>query len=449
MGHHHISEVKNEKFEFTTRSKTVVGGVFILGLVLTFLGIFQLKGTAEDEKHEASLIENVEHPTTDAVADHGHDVAADADQAGEHSIASKRIWANFLLNAYYFMLFAIGALFFLAVNYVANAGWATLLKRVMEAMSSYLWVALVTLLIVVYVGSGHLYDWLDVTGLVDMDPHSKAILEGKSWFLNSGWFKYGVPIILVIWIIIRTALRRYSIKEDQEGGLKYHRKSLRLSAAFIFIFAFSFSILTWLVLMSLDPLWYSTIYSVYNFAVAFVTGLTVMCFFTLYLKSKGYMEAVSDEVVHDNGKFMFAFSIFWGYIFVSQFLLIWYANIPEEVVYFDVRLTPHFKPLWILNIFMCFVFPFLILMMRNAKRNPKVLLIAGLIILAGHWLDLYLMIMPSVLGDAAHIGMLEIGMTVAFAGFFIYWVLNNLSKQNLYPINHPYLLESVNHDVGV
>jgi hypothetical protein len=172
-------------------------------------------------------------------------------------------------------------------------------------------------------------------------------------------------------------------------------------------------------------------------------------FFTLYLKSKGYLEIVSDEVIHDLGKFMFAFSIFWAYIWLAQFLLIWYANLPEEVVYYDARLTEQFKPLFLTNVVMNFALPFLILMMRNAKRNPKVLLVAGSIILLGHWLDMYLMVMPGTLGDKSGFGLLEIGMTIAFAGLFIYVVLQGLSKANLIAKNHPFLLESANHDVGV
>jgi hypothetical protein len=226
-------------------------------------------------------------------------------------------------------------------------------------------------------------------------------------------------------------------------------KSIRLSAAFLVIFAFSFSILSWMIMMSIDAHWFSTIFSVYNFAIAFVTGLTVLMFFTLYLKSKGYLEIVSDEVIHDLGKFMFAFSIFWAYIWLAQFLLIWYANLPEEVVYYDARLTEQFKPLFLTNVVMNFALPFLILMMRNAKRNPKVLLVAGSIILLGHWLDMYLMVMPGTLGDKSGFGLLEIGMTIAFAGLFIYVVLQGLSKANLIAKNHPFLLESANHDVGV
>jgi hypothetical protein len=489
MGHHHISEVKEEKFEFTGKSKGILALIFVVGLILTFVGINQIK-SGDDHSHEAQTEEHAvqQHVEENAIpvhavsmqdghgdahgeeahgdASHGEEAHAEAAHGAEHGEEAHgeehadahhgsswitRLWANLLLNSYYFLLFAVAALFFIAVNYAANAGWATLLKRVMESISSYLPIGIISLVAVLYFGKEHLYHWVHYLDqeLMPGDAGYDPILDGKDWFLSKGWLLVGVPIIMLIWFTFRTILVRLSHKEDEEGGLTFFKKSITFSAAFLVIFAFSFSIMSWLVMMSLDPHWFSTIYSVYNFAIAFVTGLTVICFFTLYLKSKGYMEIVSDEVIHDIGKFMFAFSIFWAYIWLAQFLLIWYANIAEESIYYTARLTDHFKPLFRTNIVMNFFLPFLILMMRNAKRNPKVLLVAGSIILLGHWLDLFLMIMPGTVGQTAEIGVLEIGMTMAFAGLFIFWVLNNLSKKNLYPKNHPYLLESANHDVGV
>ncbi|MFT7590766.1 MAG: hypothetical protein ACI9UJ_000682 [bacterium] len=491
MGHHHISEVNDEKFIFTGRSKAIVGLVFLVGLILTFIGVNQIKhedahaaGEAHVEEHassnqelpvhtvgmqehqshgdEAHAAEHAEeaHAAEEAhgESDHGNEAidAGSEEHAAEHGSDHgptwlTRLWANLLLNSYYFMLFAVGALFFLAVNYASNAGWSTLLKRIIESITSYIPIGIITLVAVLYFGKEHLYHWVVYfnQGLeVGQEGYDK-ILVSKDFFLTTGWLLIGVPTIMLVWWLFRIVLVRLSHKEDEQGGLTFFKKSVTYSAAFLVVFAFSFSVLSWLVMMSIDPHWYSTIYSVYNFAIAFVTALTVICFFTLYLKSKGYMEVVSDEVIHDLGKFIFAFSIFWGYIFIAQFLLIWYANMTEESIYFTQRLTPHFKWFFRTNVIMCFALPLLVLMMRNAKRSPKVLLVAGSIILLGHWLDLFLMIMPGTVGQTAKIGVLEIGLTMAFAGLFIFWVLNNLSKKNLYAKNHPYLLESANHDVGV
>lgn len=445
MGHHLITEVAQEKFEFTGKSKMIAIILMVAGIALAGFGAMQVK------KHwnDVATTETVnEHGTTDAHATEAH---SESTHAGTHEKPwTSRLWANLLMNSYYFMLFAVGALFFLAVNYVANAGWATMIKRIPEAMSGYIIVGLVFLAGTIYMAKDQIYHWLEYFShnYAETDAGYDKILESKSWLLNNTFMFVIAPLIIVVWFAFRYILRRNSVREDAEGGLSFFRSSTRWSAAFIFIFAFSFSLLAWVLIMSIDAHWYSTMFSVYNFAVAFVTGLTVMMMFLLYLKSKGYMEMVSDEVVHDLGKFMFAFSIFWGYIFLGQWLLIWYANIPEETVYFNARLQEGYSTLFYINIIMCFLLPFLILMMRNAKRNPLVLVIAGTVILVGHWIDVYLMVMPGVVEDHAGIGALEIGTTMAFAGLFIYVVLYSLSKANLYPTKHPYFLESANHNVG-
>jgi hypothetical protein len=473
MGHHYIKEVKDEKFVFSTTSKIIVGAIFVVGLVLAFIGYQGIghddHGDHGDHHAKVEYLENSlpvhavsnnhgedhgDHHAEEGHGEHGHGEHAEEHGAGHHEVAGgplERFWANFLMNAYYFLLFGIGALFFWGLNYVANAGWATLIKKIVEAISSYLWFGLATILVVLILGRDYLYQWVRYfkSGITETDPGYDKIIEGKSWILNDGMLLIGIPAFIGIWILFREILKRFSKKEDAEGGTTYFNKSIKFSAGFIAFFAVSFSIMSWVVMMSIDVHWFSTIYSVYNFAIAFVTTMTVIAFFTLYLKSKGYLEVVSDEVIHDIGKFMFAFSIFWAYIWLAQYLLIWYANLPEETMYYAARLTEQYKPMFLVNIFMCFALPFLILMMRNAKRKPIVLLVAGTIILAGHWLDLYLMIMPGVVGVNAEIGMLEIGMTMAFAGIFIFWVLTALSRDNLIPKNHPYLLESANHDVGV
>lgn len=470
MGHHIINEVSQEKYVFTGRAKMVAIGLFLIGAILAGVGAMNVKNNwenigshATEEVHDAmeeahDEVGHGDHHATLAQDEHGHSGEAkkglhsDANHHGESADGHhgptwmSRVWANLLMNSYYFWLFSVAAVFFIAVNYVANAGWAVMLKRVMEAQSSYLLVGSILLFGIIIGAKDTLYHWVQYFN--DPAAPKDAILESKAWLLNNTSLFFFIPFVLITWILIRMKLRNNSVAEDETKGLNMFRNSTRWSAGFIFFFAFSFSALSWLIIMSIDAHWYSTMFSVYNFAIAFVTGLSVMMVITQYLKSKGYMEMVSDEVVHDLGKFMFAFCIFWGYIFLSQWLLIWYTNLPEETVYFAARLEGGYKTLFAVNIFMCFLAPFLVLMMRNAKRSPKVLLTAAAVILIGHWVDTYLLIMPGTVGAKAGIGMLEIGTTMAFAGIFIYVVLHSLSKANMYPINHPYVLESANHDVG-
>jgi hypothetical protein len=481
MGHHIIDEVKQEKFIFSGKAKLIPILLIVLGAILAGVGAMQVRDNWDNVPQTEEHATDADSHDTHAEEEHGdhHQTVAHAEgeaHAAPHEAAHAegethavpheaahgdhaeitwmtRVWANLLMNSYYFWLFAVGALFFIAVNYVANAGWAVMLKRIMEAQTAYLFVGSIILFLVIYFGADFNYHhWIpyfdsDIAGNTK-SPDFDAILESKHWLLNKGAIFGFVPFVLIVWYGVRFKLRKNSVAEDQTKGLSMFKNSTRWSAFFIFFFAFSFSALSWLIIMSIDAHWYSTMFSVYNFAIAFVTSLSVMMLILQYLKSKGYMEMVSDDVVHDLGKFMFAFCIFWGYIFLSQWLLIWYTNLPEETVYFDARLTGQFKPLFFINLFMCFLAPFLVLMMRGAKRNTLVLLTAAAVILVGHWVDMYLLIMPGTVGVKAGIGMLEIGTTMAFAGIFSFTVLYSLSRANLYPVNHPYILESANHDVG-
>lgn len=473
MGHHLIQEVSQEKFEFNGRTRLIPIALIILGAVLAVIGSLQVKNnwnepmahsvkdtdshtqTIDHHKgdHSMSSMENAKltnHSESPTHSDEGnHQVNAD----NHHGPTwMTRVWANLLMNSYYFWLFSVGAIFFIAVNYVANAGWAVMLKRIMEAQSSYLIVGSVLLFGIIIGAKDTLYHWVQYFhSPAAGNPNAAGydhILESKSWLLNNNSIFFLIPFVTIVWILIRTKLRKNSLIEDHEKGISMFKNSIRWSAGFIFFFAFSFSALSWIIIMSIDAHWYSTMFSVYNFAMSFVTGLSVMMVLLQYLKIKGKMSLVSNEVIHDLGKFMFAFCVFWAYIFLSQWLLIWYTNLPEETAYFAPRLVGRFKPLFFLNLFMCFVAPFLVLMMRNAKRSPVVLLVAAVLILIGHWVDMYLLIMPGTVGDHAGIGLLEIGTTICFLGIFIFTVLRSLSMANLYPVNHPYILESANHDVG-
>jgi len=482
MGHHTIKEVSQEKFEFQGRTKLIPILLIVLGAVMAGIGSMQVKNNwnAEDAHAETTHAEEGHHAHATEANHHSDEHSSDAittvslidnphaethaeeshAEEGHHAHADEhhgptwmtRVWANLLMNSYYFWLFAVAAIFFIAVNYVANAGWAVMLKRIMEAQSSYLLIGSILLVGIILGSKDTLYHWVQYFhSSAAGDPNAAGydkILESKSWLLNNTSLFFFIPFVTIVWVMIRMKLRRNSIAEDADKGLSMFKSSTKWSAGFIFFFAFSFSALSWLIIMSIDAHWYSTMFSVYNFAISFVTGLSVMMVILQYLKIKGKKTLVSDEVTHDLGKFMFAFCVFWAYIFLSQWLLIWYSNLPEETVYFAARLNGDFKPLFFINLFMCFVAPFLVLMMRNAKRSPVVLIIAASIILIGHWIDMYLLIMPGTVGEHAGIGLLEIGTTVCFFGLFAYTVLHSLSKANLYPINHPYVLESANHDVG-
>ena len=411
MSHIELKTIPDERYSIPASTKKILLGVFIIGVILSIIGIFMLKNGAHP-------VEGSEH------AEHAKSWAA-------------RIWANLLLNSWYtFMICIIGA-FFVALNYLSNAGWAVAFKRIPESFSAAIPFTLVALLITGFFGMHDLYHWTDEAAML-----SDSILQGKSAFLNKGMLFIGTIVMFLVYIVLTRKLRSLSLKEDAEGNpldARFLNSSVTYSAIFMVFFGFSFFILSWLWMMSLDAHWFSTIFSVYNFAIAFVCGLVAITFFVLHLKKHGYLSIVSDEHIHDLGKFTFAFSIFWTYIWISQYLLIWYANIPEESIYFVLRKEGTYEFMFWLNFVVCFVAPFLGLMTRNAKRNPTTLVIVGSLILIGHWLDLYLMIFPAAVGEDAGIGILEIGMPMVFFSIFVYIVLNSLTKANLFPKNHPYL----------
>ena len=360
-----------------------------------------------------------------------------------------RIWAVLLQNDFYFTAMALAGTFFIAFNYAAQAGWAVGIKRVPEAMSGFLKYGMVGLILIFIFGHHDLYHWTHHTLAELSDPKGEffdPILAGKLGYLNIPFYLSRLILYGTLWVSFTFVLRRHSLQEDIDGNITHYKRSVTLSAIFLAIFAVSSSMAAWDILMSIDAHWFSTMFGWYTFAGLFVSGLAMMAMFILYLKSKGYMDHVSESHLHDVGKFMFAFSIFWTYLWFSQFMLIWYANLPEEVVYFQTRWRL-FKTIWVANLLINFCAPFLILMTRDAKRTRQVLMVAGIIILVGHWIDVFVMVMPGTVGANWHIGFIEIGTGIGFLGAFILSTLTELSKAALVPKNHPMLQETLHHHI--
>lgn len=361
---------------------------------------------------------------------------------GDHFWSSK-IWSNILVNNMFFMGIALAGLFFIAANYIGLGGWYVAIKRIPEAMSMYLPIAAISILIIIIglwmPGGHHIYHWAD-PGAMDHDP----LLAGKSGFLNKGFFTLRVVIYLGIWILFAMLLRKASLAEEKYGGLARYKRSQTYSAIFLVLFGITSSTMSWDLMMSIDPHWFSTMYGWYTFATLFVSGIAAMILIALYLKRRGYLKEVNKEHIHDLGKFLFAFSIFWTYLWFSQYMLIWYANIGEETVYFKTRLD-HYPFLFYLNLIINFVVPFFAIMTRKSKRQGNMLAMIAIVLLFGHWLDYYLMIVPGSTGNAVTFGIFEIGFALGYVGLFIYVVFNALTKANISPKKHPLYKESIHH----
>lgn len=363
---------------------------------------------------------------------------------------AERTFANLLLNSYYLTGVCAAGLFFVAVQFVANAGWSSALVRIPSAFSTALPYAAVILLVVVVSGifSHNLYHhWTDPDLINPDSPKFDKLIAGKSAFLNVPFFLIRIVGFLTVWTIFMSFLRKYTKREDEVGGLENYNKSIKTSAIFLVVFGFTSAIFAFDIIMSLEAHWFSTMFAWYNFAAMWVTGLSAIALTLILLRERGYFAWVNDSHMHDLGKFIFAFSIFWTYVWFSQFLLIYYANMPEETIYFAKRWTDNYWPLFLFNLVINFVTPVLLLMSRDAKRNFKLMKWVTIIILVGHWLDYYMMIMPGTVEEHNGFGIIEFGTAAGFVGIFMWFMLSGLSKAALVPKNHPFLQESLHHEI--
>ncbi|MDA0889708.1 MAG: quinol:cytochrome C oxidoreductase [Bacteroidetes bacterium] len=355
-------------------------------------------------------------------------------------------WPALLFNTYFYLGISVFAVFFVALQYVAEAGWSIVLKRVPEAIMGALPVfsgIMLFIMIASIMHWNHIYHWLH-EGIMDpASEHYDRIIAGKEPYLNATFFVIRTIVYLLGWNYFAKKLRSLSLLEDKQSGSGIHFKGISTSAWFMVFFAVTSAMASWDWIMSIDAHWFSTIFGWYVFAEWSAIGFTTIFLFTLYLKRQGYLKDVNESHIHDLGKWIFAFSLVWTYMWFSQFMLIWYANIPEEVTYFTARLeVKNYKFLFWFSMLINFLFPIILLMSRDAKRNNSRLIFVSCVILLGHWLNSYLLVAPGTLGTHGHIGFTEIGMGLGFAGLLIYLTLNTLTKAPLETKNHPFLDES-------
>jgi hypothetical protein len=363
----------------------------------------------------------------------------------------QRIWANMLVNSYFFVGIGLMGTLWMAIQYVSEAGWSSGFKRIPEAVSQFLLVGGPILFLVLIAGSHHIglhhiYHWMDPALTTVGDPHYDSIIAGKTTYLNEPFFYIRAALYLFIWIAFTLFFRKASLKEDLDGGVHIHKRTYGFAAAFLVFYGVTSSTASWDWMMSIDTHWFSTLFGWYNFAGMFVSGITMFALIVITLKRNGYLPEVNQEHIQDLGKFMFGASVFWGYLWFSQFMLIWYANIPEEVTYFIDR-WENYLVVWSALPIMNLALPMLLLMDKSAKRNYNMMTIAGVIIIVGHWLDVFQMVMPGSVKADWGIGILEVGMFLGFLGLFLFVVHRSLSKAPLVAKNHPYLDEAKHHHV--
>lgn len=354
---------------------------------------------------------------------------------------SERAWAGWLLASFGLLTVGLAGLVFIAIQYAAGACWAVALRRLPEAMTAAIPIGGVAVLVLLLLRPEP-YPWSH-----GIEAHGGDVGFKAAW-LSWRFLMARSVVYVLVWVALARAIVSGSRRQDLDGDPGHTRRNIRMSIAGLVGFALTLTLASFDWIMSLEPEWYSTIFGIYNFAGLFSSGLAVIVLLAVWLKRGPKPDAVTDDHLHDLGKLLFAFCTFWMYIWFSQYMLIWYANLPEETTYYLARTRGVWEPLFLLNMLLNWAIPFAILLRRSPKRRPEILVKAALVVLAGRCLDLYLLIVPPIAwrtGSAPPFGIWEVAAFVALAGGSTWTIQRALAKAPLVPERDPGLALSLRY----
>lgn len=351
---------------------------------------------------------------------------------------NKDFYGSFLVNVWFWITLVLGSLFFAVLHHLVNAKWSVVLRRFFENLAATIGVLALVFIPVVLSGVTKIFKWADPEKVA-----TDQLIQKKVAYLNVEFFTIRVFLFFFIWIAIAFLLRHFSIQQDKTGSEKSLARMRSVSAVGVILFALSFTFASFDWVMSLDPHWYSTIFGIYNFAGALVSCLAFTIIVVRILQSQGFLKIVTVEHYHDLGKLLFAFTCFWAYIAFSQYLLIWYANIPEETIWYAHRWEGSWKTMSLILVFGHFVLPFIFLLPRASKRHLPTLIFFSVWLLLMHYVDLQWLINPNFMHHGLHLAWFDatlfIGFTMLVFGAFI----AIMSRAALYPVKDPILSESM------
>jgi len=351
-----------------------------------------------------------------------------------------RAFAAFLLGYFYTLGLALFGTLFTSIHYLVGATWSVVVRRVAESFTSYFPVAFL-LFFVLLLGVPHLYVWSNPG--VPAHGVDAAHLTKGGW-LTTPAFAFRAIAALTIWMVFGWYFVRNSTRQDHTRDPRLNQSSLKAAAAFVPIFAVTLTIISFDFLMSLEPLWFSTMFGVYCFAGLWQAGFATMAIAVVLLRRHGALQGiVSKSHYHDIGKFLFAFSVFWMYIAFSQFMLIWYANLPEEIEWFIPRTYTAWGALGIALMALKFGVPFFALMTQKAKESETMLVVVAGGVLIGQWIDLFWIILPAFSPERVILGWPEIGISLGFLGLFGWTVLGFLARHSVVAHGDPLFESSV------
>ncbi|MEK6628615.1 MAG: molybdopterin oxidoreductase [Bdellovibrionota bacterium] len=352
----------------------------------------------------------------------------------------ERMWTSYLTAFFFFASLACGAMFFIAINYTSKAGWSASIRRFVEAMTSFFPIMLISSLVLIF-GFKYLYAWGTPETLHSL-AHSKQIYLAP-WFVITRLVIFGVGSLYFAKQIVGN-----SLKQDLTGDHALTHKNLAYSIGYIAFFAIFFTMFSIDLMMSLLPTWYSTIYGIYCFTAAIQSTMAFLAIVVVWMRHSTWISGyITEEHQHDIGKFLKGFTVFWAYIAFSQFMLIWYANIPEETEFYIIRSLNGWMPVSFALLIFRFIVPFLVLLPRSSKRNDSILVSISILVLVMQYTDLYWLVYPNFNDGVPRFGFWEIGMFLGFAGLFLMTMTNFLTKNSLVAVNDPRIHEAIKHHV--
>lgn len=421
----------------------------VLGLVLFGVG-YTLNRSMDETKIEqmmehvsASVQKNPTHSSEMKIREGNHKEHL---EHAEHQVHNQPL-ATIHSVAVFFFALSCCAMFFYSIQHVSHSGWSIIITRVMEAIGTFIPFGGAILLIIMILNvthQGHLFHWMDPDLTNPNSPKYDILTVEKSKFLNISFYAVRNIIYVVGASFFAWKLKSISKKVDQTKSLRDYQILYRWNVGYIAFFGFASAAWAWDWLMSIDHHWYSTMYIWYAMVSCLTSAIAVIILISVYLKKRGDLPQFNDNHLHDLGKFLFATSMLWTYTWFCQFMLYWYANIPEEVNYFFGRFVhygPTFLPMLILN----FLIPLAVMVSSSIKRNYRVVTTMAVIVIIGHIIDYFNMVLPGTVGpywNNSAVLCLELGAVLFIVGLFIFVVMTALSKLRLIPSGNPYLHES-------
>ncbi len=354
----------------------------------------------------------------------------------------ERLWSAYLVAFFFVTCLGVGGLFFTAILNLSKAGWSASIRRLAESMTSFFPIIIVGSLVLIF-GLKYLYPWARPEVVLD-----SPVIQAKTAYLNTGFLVFRLMSFAIGMFLFGRKIVGNSIKQDQTGDVKLTESNVGWSIGWVLFFAISFSLFSVDLLMSLLPSWYSTIFGIYCFAGLFQSSLAFLILILLYLRQQKVVSGYyTDDHIHDVAKFMKGFTVFWAYIAFSQFMLIWYANIPEETEFYLMRAEGGWMAISFGLLFFKFIVPFLVLLPRAAKRSPGNLVAVCVLLLVMQYMDIYWLVYPNFNEGQVVFGFYEVAMLLLFLGVFLMTIMRFLQKNSVVAIKDPRMHEALHHHV--